>query len=40
MEDVESRISELEDQMKLFRNVMVKNGNANAAKKKLAEESV
>ena len=40
MEDVEARISELENQIKLLRNVMVKNGNANTAKKILAEESV
>ena len=40
MEDVEFRISELENQIKLLRNVMVRNGNANAAKKILAEESV
>ena len=40
MEDVELRISELENQIKLLRNVMVRNGNANAAKKIMAEESV
>ena len=40
MEDVEFRISELEDQMQLFRNVMVRNVNFNASKKILAEESV
>ena len=40
MEDVEFRISELENQIKLLRNVMVRNGNANTAKKILAEESV
>ena len=40
MEDVEARISELEVQIKLLRNVMVKNGNTITAKKKLAEESV
>ena len=40
MEDVEARISELEVQIKLLRNVMVKNGNTNTAKKILAEESV
>ena len=40
MDDVEFRISELENQIKLLRNIMVRNGNANAAKKILAEESV
>ena len=40
LEDVEFRISELEDQMQLFKNVMVRNVNFNASKKILAEESV
>ena len=41
LEDVEFRISELEDQMQLFKNVMVRNVNFNASKKmSLAEESV
>ena len=41
LEDVENRISELEDQMQLFKNVMVRNSNFNASKRmSLAEESV
>ena len=41
LEDVENRISELEDQMQLFKNVMVRNVNFNASKRmSLAEESV
>ena len=40
MEDVEARISDLEVEIKLLRNVMVKNGNTNTTKKVLAEESV
>ena len=40
IEDVEARISDLEVEIKLLRNVMVKNGNTNATKKVLNEESV
>ena len=41
LEDVENRISELEDQMLLFKNVMVRNSNISASKRmNLAEESV
>ena len=41
LEDVENRISDLEDQMQLFKNVMVRNSNFNASKRmSLAEESV
>ena len=40
IEDVEARISDLEVEIKLLRNVMVKNGNTNAMKKVLTEESV
>jgi len=40
IEDVEARITDLEVEIKLLRKVMVKNGNPNATKKALAEESV
>ena len=40
IEDVEARISDLEVEIKLLRKVMVKNGNTNAMKKVLTEESV
>jgi len=40
IEDVEARITDLEVEIKLLRKVMVKNGNTNATKKVLAEESV
>ena len=38
IEDVEARISDLEVEIKLLRNVMVKNGNTNATRKVLNEE--
>ena len=42
LEDVESRISELEDEMQLFKNLMVKGSNNETANKRLplAEESL
>ena len=38
MEDVEARISDLEIEIKLVRNAMIKNGNTNMTKKALNEE--
>ena len=38
IEDVEARISDLEVEIKLLRNAMVKNGNTNATRKVLNEE--
>ena len=42
LEDVESRISELEDEMQLFKNLMVKGSNHDTVNKRLAiaEESL
>ena len=42
LEDVESRISELEDEMQLFKNLMVKGSNNETVNKGLAiaEESL
>ena len=42
LEDVESRISELEDEMQLFKNLMVKGNNHDTVNKRLAiaEESL
>ena len=42
LEDVESRISELEDEMQLFKNLMVKGSNNETVNKRLAitEESL
>ena len=41
LEDVENRISELEDEMQLFKNLMVKGSNNEATKRlTLAEESL
>merc|ERR1711893_338166 len=41
LEDVENRISELEDEMQLFKNLMAKNSNNDITKRMtLAEESV
>ena len=41
LENVENRISDLEDQMRLFKNVMARNSNISASKRmNLAEESV
>ena len=38
IEDVEARISDLEVEIKLVRNAMIKNGNTNTTKKALNEE--
>ena len=38
IEDVEARISDLEMEIKLVRNAMIKNGNTNTTKKALNEE--
>ena len=38
IEDVEARISDLEVEIKLLRNAMIKNGNTNTTKKVLNEE--
>ena len=38
MEDVEARISDLEIEIKLVRNAMIKNGNTNMMKKAMNEE--
>ena len=38
IEDVEARITDLEVEIKLLRNVMVKNGNSNTTRKVLNEE--
>ena len=38
IEDVEAKISDLEVEIKLLRNVMVKNGNTNTTRKVLNEE--
>ena len=38
MEDVEARISDLEIEIKLVRNAMIKNGNTNMTKKAMNEE--
>ena len=41
LEDVENRISDLEDEMRLFKNLMAKNSNNGISKRMtLAEESV
>merc|ERR1711872_781306 len=40
MEDVEARISDLEVEIKLVRNAMIKNGNTNMMKKAMNEEQV
>ena len=41
LEDVENRISDLEDEMQLFKNLMAKNSNNDISKRMtLAEESV
>ena len=41
LEDVENRISELEDEMQLFKNLMVKGSNNETNKRlTLAEESL
>ena len=41
LEDVENRISDLEDEMRLFKNLMAKNSNNGISKRmNLAEESV
>ena len=41
LEDVENRISELEDEMQLFKNLMVKsNSNDTTKRMTLAEESL
>merc|ERR1711872_913334 len=40
MEDVEARISDLEIEIKLVRNAMIKNGNTNMMKKAMNEEQV
>ena len=38
MEDVEARISDLEVEIKLVRNAMIRNGNTNTTKRALNEE--
>ena len=38
IEDVEARITDLEVEIKLLRNVMVKNGNSTTTRKVLNEE--
>ena len=38
IEDVDARISDLEMEIKLVRNAMIKNGNTNTTKKALTEE--
>ena len=38
MEDVEARISDLEIEIKLVRNAMIKNGKTNMMKKEINEE--
>ena len=40
IEDVEARISDLEVEIKLVRNAMIKNGNTNTTKRALNEEQV
>ena len=38
LEDVEARISDLEVEIKLVRNAMIKHGNTNTTKRALNEE--